>query len=155
MSSLLYFGPVERKMSVDSWKGVQADGAPPGTYIPNMTPKYLAMWKAEVIGVKTGNFKVEIRRVIRGVCVCINVLGEKYVPSEKDYRDRWKRVDPKLSGGCVAISMNGTVFMSLSDLAEMNQAIEEAIGVTRRLEAAPDKPSQQAIIDQLKAAVVP
>lgn len=154
MSSILFFGPVERKMPVDSWKNIQADSAPPGTYTPNMTPKFLGMWKGEVIGVNTGNFKVEIRRVIRGVCVCINVLGEKYVPQEKVYSDRWKRADPALSGGCVAVSMNGTVYMAPSDLAEMNQAIEEAIGIIRLLEAAPDKPAQQAIIDALKNSKV-
>ena len=149
MSSLLYFGPTERKMPVESWKGIQADSAPPGTYETNMTAKFRGMWKGKIIGVKTNNFKLEIRRIVRGTNLFITVHGEKYVEAPGEYHN-WKRVDPALADGSVVLKMNGGLTLSFMELAELYDVVAEARGCLQQLEQCVNKDEQKAIIAALE-----
>ena len=50
-------------MSIEQWKSISADGAPPGVYCPNMTKKDMLEWKAKLISGKKGSIpRVEIRK---------------------------------------------------------------------------------------------
>lgn len=150
MSSIFYFGPTDRKMSVADWKDIQADGAPPGTYETNMTAKFRNMWKGKISGIKSGSFKIEIRRIIRGVNPLMTVHGKSFVAEGIEVHRSWKRVDPSLADGDVTIAMNGTLTLSFPELLELTVVLGDARKVIEELERS-DKVQQKAIIAALEA----
>lgn len=85
----------------------QADGAPPGVYIPNMSRHDEYTWRAKHI--KGDNERVEIRRSIYHAQMLIVVY--------KSYQNGSPRV---------VISCNSKLHFSLSIYAEMQLAVKEA-----------------------------
>ena len=75
MPFVLSFVKPERAKSIEDWKSLQADGAPPGTYVPNMTKEDRLKWKATVVGTKSGNHQIEIRSMSPHSNVVIVVSG--------------------------------------------------------------------------------
>ena len=96
-----------------------ADGAPPGTYVPNMTAADQNKWKAKLVGKTTGSPQVEIRKSVRGVQMLIIVsLGGGIKVGNRD-RERSKGVN-------VQMSMNGPAQMTFDEMAALQAAVAEA-----------------------------
>lgn len=58
--SILSWEKPPRRTSVENWKSISADGAPPGVYSPNMSQEDRLKWKAKLVGKKGGIKQVEI-----------------------------------------------------------------------------------------------
>jgi len=89
-----------------------ADSAPPGVYIPNMSKEDRRKWKAKLVGKRSGDLTVEIRREC-GSLVAIKVGTVR--------QGKTILVDYD-----IAISANGPIWLTLVEWDEMQQAIEEA-----------------------------
>lgn len=125
MTILVWDKPKKARSSEKHAEMFVADGAPPGTYVPNMSKNDMDKWKAKLVG-KTKNVpQVEIRKTCRGsqMLIIIN-LGTGYnYGYYKSESDQWGR-DTK--GINIHISMNGPCQMTFSEMDEMKQAIDEA-----------------------------
>lgn len=75
MSVLMWEKP-KQVISKEEWKGNQADGAPPGTWMFNMSHKDSMRWKAKIVGKTLGFPQVELRR--NGMVVILSKRGYKY-----------------------------------------------------------------------------
>lgn len=113
--SILRWDKPSRAVSVEEWKSRQADGAPPGTYIPNMSDEDASTWRAEIKGKTTENPVVEIRRSL-GMQLLVRVA--RY----GTFRDKYGYT----YDGDIAISMNATCYMSFAEWQELHQCINEA-----------------------------
>jgi hypothetical protein len=132
MSKILMWEKPEKIMSVEKWKSISADGAPPGVYTPNMSKEDMLKWKAKLI--KGATPRVEIRKTFQ------KGNGKGY-PSTEKYVGVYcqtliivsqKNIDGMI--GCNAlISMNGKCGMSFQEVAEFEQAINEASTVLMSL----------------------
>lgn len=103
--SVLSWDKPAKIMSIEEWKGISADGAPPGVYVSNMSEEDRKRWKAKLCGQKSENLKdlrVEIR-VVRHANILIKV-----------YR------------GGIAVSSNSAFIFTNDDLRDFYAAIEEA-----------------------------
>lgn len=101
--SILSWDKPGKIMTEDEWRSIAADGAPPGVYTPNMSAEDAARWKAKIIGSHGDHPRVEIRKSARGVQLLIVVCEDE-----------------------VAMSMNGTAKLTLTDYTDMLQAVVEA-----------------------------
>ena len=110
-----------REVSVEEWKSRSADGAPPGVYTPNMSVEDMETWKAKRVGET-----VEIRKSFQGVQVKARVsnYGKFLKGVWKDRNGEVYRRD--YAEGHIALSMNGTTYLTYHDLEELQQAIAEA-----------------------------
>jgi hypothetical protein len=61
MSVLSWDKPL-RRVNPGQWRSYQADGCPPGAYEPNMSDEDRYLWKARMVGVRSGPVRVEIRK---------------------------------------------------------------------------------------------
>lgn len=111
---VLVWDKPERAISIEKWKGISADGAPPGVYMPNMSEAAMKLWKAKLIATKTDDPRVEIRKTAAAQILIIVRQGESL--------DKWGRK----SRSNVTISMNGQARFSIEEFAELDQAVEEA-----------------------------
>lgn len=144
MSALIYFGPT-----------VRVGKQPFGAYSTSLTPKYQNMWKGKVSGIRTGQFMVEVKRVIRNTNVVLLVCGPNYVESDTARPCRaWKLTDKLLDDGCVSIALNGTAVLSFSELLELAVVVNEARKICVQLETAADMDAQKLIIAELEARPV-
>ena len=144
MSAFIYFGPTERV-------GKQ----PHGAYSTSLTREFQNMWKGKISGIRTGQFSIEIKRVIRNTNVVLLVCGPNYVESDTARPCRaWKLTDKLLDGGCVSIALNGTVVLSFSELLEVAVVANEARKICVQLENEKDVAAQKAIIAELEARPV-
>lgn len=57
----LSFVKPERIMPVEERQRIQAEGAPPGVYVDNMSDVARSLWRAKVVGIRTKEFALEIR----------------------------------------------------------------------------------------------
>ena len=64
MGVLMWEKP-EKIMSIEDWKAISADSAPPGVYVPNMSERDRQRWKATLKGTKLGRPWIEIRKSTR------------------------------------------------------------------------------------------
>lgn len=131
-------------MSREEREGYQADGAPPGTYMPNMSAEDVARWKAKLVGQKTGFPQVEIRK--DSTVVILSLRGYKY--KYYDTRQTPEKIaeakankyypDPSAPDGwaTVHIASAGPMTLSLQELDEFKQAIDEGLAYLRGLENA-------------------
>ena len=78
MSVLMWEKP-KQVMSKEERASYQADGAPPGTWMSNMSHEDSMRWKAKIVGKTTGCPQVELRR--NGMVIILSKRGFKY----KDY----------------------------------------------------------------------
>ncbi len=102
-SKILTWEKPPRAVPPEEHAAFQADGAPPGTYVPNMPEEWRTAWKAKLCGQRTGWLRVEIRKSVQGIQVVIIVEKER-----------------------IQISQNGTAAWSDQDWAALNQAVGEA-----------------------------
>ncbi len=102
-------------MSVESWKSISADGAPPGTYTPNMSREDAAKWNAKLCGHRSGHPQVEIRSSRGGSQLLVIVSLEANIK----YQGRTSQCN-------VRMSANGPLHFSFDDWQNLNLAIEEA-----------------------------
>lgn len=94
----------------EEWARYQADGAPPGTYSPNMTDEWKARWKARMLGRRGGELRTEVRKSTTiGPGGSVQV---KLVITEE---------------GQVTMSMNGAASFSAGEFRDMGLAVAEAI----------------------------
>lgn len=105
--------------STEQWRSVQADGAPPGTYQPNMSAEDAATWRAELKGKTTDHCVVEIRRDLGNALLLVKVARDGVI------RDKYGDVND----GDIAISLNGTGYLTFDEWVELGQCVEEAAGV--------------------------
>lgn len=116
---VLYWEKPERIMSVEDWKQISADGAPPGVYTPNMSEEDKLKWKATLVGKTTENPRVEIRKTFRWH------NGKKYPDSENHYAQTLIVVH-KNEKPFVLMSSNGKIAASIQEIEYMHTAIKEA-----------------------------
>lgn len=124
--SILYWAKPPRAETVEEWKSRSADGAPPGVYTPNMSVRDMQTWKATLVGKTTPTPTVEIRKSFRGVQV--KVVVNK---SGRFLKGVWKHSNGEVyrkdyAEGHIAISMNGTTYLTYEDLQELTEAVSEA-----------------------------
>jgi len=111
--AILSWDKPQRQETYEEWASRHvADSAPPGVYVPNMSKEDRRKWKAKLVGKRSGDLTVEIRREC-GSLVVIKVgtvrHGKKIMA---DYD--------------IAISANGPIWLTLKECEEMQQAINEA-----------------------------
>lgn len=124
---VLSFAKPERAVPVPEWKSNQADGAPPGTYVPNMSKEDKLKWKATLVGVKSGDHQIEIRSCKPWSNVLMVVNGT--MPHSDHGNMRFSNRPHE-----VKISTNGPMHLSPEVWAEMSRAVEEAHGILRLLD---------------------
>jgi len=121
MSVLMWEKP-KQIISKEEWKGNQADSAPPGTFMPNMSREDSMRWKAKIVGATLGFPQVELRR--NGMVVILSKKGYKY--NGYDFRgtpERIKKADRKQR--VVHIASSGAQCFSLEEYEEFQQALKE------------------------------
>tara|TARA_R110000772_G_scaffold6250_8_gene21954 strand:- start:2796 stop:3197 length:402 start_codon:yes stop_codon:yes gene_type:complete len=110
----------EKAMSIEEWKSLSADGAPPGVYTPNMSVEDMLRWKGTII--KGSNPRVELRKTFnkqnyKPYPNNTNMFAQVLViVSNKGLND--------IHGCNVIMSMNGKCGMSFDELEEMQKVIE-------------------------------
>lgn len=112
---VLEWGTPPRAVPAEEWARCQADGAPPGTYQPNMDNDWRARWKARLTGQRTGELRAEVRRTFR------NGTQVKMVFAPD---------------GSMLLSANGTADFSAEDLGNLFLAAREARSAMRACESA-------------------
>lgn len=125
MGVLMWEKP-EKIMSIEDWKAISADSAPPGVYVPNMSERDRQRWKATLKGTKLGRPWIEIRKSTRewGTQMLIIVSpGGGFGPERDGYRrgyfERTKKVN-------VQISQNGPADFTFKGFEELQAAVTEA-----------------------------
>jgi len=116
MKHVLNWDKPKKVMSTEDWKSISADGAPPGTYTPNMSSGDREKWKAKKVGGKDP--RIEIRKTAVGQ----DATGQNH------YAQTLLIVRPD---GTVVMSANGK---ALLEADELMAAIVEAIAVLREEE---------------------
>jgi hypothetical protein len=124
---LLCWNKPERIMTVEQWKNIMADSAPPGTYTPNMSEEDKARWKAKLVGHKVGRPHIEIRKTFRGATQLFLLvsLGGGYNYSHYKIDDKWNST----KGVNIHMSCNGALQMTFVEFDAMKQVINEAVHV--------------------------
>lgn len=129
----------QQVMSLEQWRSISADGAPPGVYTPNMSAYDQQRYKAKLIGKGTPEARIEIRKT------AIPQHGDHaqilIIVTLKDDGLNWKRRDftwvhyDISPGANVKISMNSAAQFSFREFLELQAAVEEAkrvlIGVSK------------------------
>lgn len=123
--AILMWDKPPRVMSKDAWKGITADGATPGTYVPNMSDADREAWKAKLVGITKDNPRVEIRKTTVGTQVLI-IVGL----TDLEQNDRWNRY----KGKRIKISQNGPAYWEEDEIHTLHGAINEARKVLLKLE---------------------
>lgn len=126
MSVLMWDKPKRVMSSEEREDRYSADGAPPGTYVPNMSTADKARWKAKLVGKKVGFPQVELRK--DGMVIVLSLKGYKY--KHYDLRQtkgarRWPTVH---------IALSGPMQLTLEELDELKLAIDEGMQFLRDLE---------------------
>lgn len=107
--TILYWGKPEKAISIDEWKSIAADSAPPGVYSPNMSAEDAERWKAKYVGMKSGDPRVEIRKSFSAALGVFKVrVGS----------DGWPTVD---------MSFNGTAKLDYVEFRDLQDAVTEAV----------------------------
>lgn len=119
MTNILRWDKPPRVESVEDWKSIQADSAPPGTYQPNMSDEDAQTWRAELKGKTTDHCVVEIRRRVGGALLVVKVARDGVIRDKYGYHYT----------GDIALSLNGTGYLTFEEWRELGQCIEEARAV--------------------------
>ena len=132
--TVLYWDKPKKVMTKEEWAGNQADGAPPGTFTPNMSDEDRAKWKAKLVGQKTGFPQVEIRKDSTVIIVSLN--GYKYrhydtrrTPENLAKARRFDRDASFADWPVVHFASAGPMQLTYQELDELQSAIQEALGV--------------------------
>jgi len=128
---ILTFAKPKKAMSSEDYaNSTAADGAPPGCYTGNMSKEARLLWKAKLVGSRSGNHQIEIRTTSprSNLVVVVNgaMLSGKRVKS-------WDRL--LLQPFSVKISANGPTFYTPDLWETLQKAVEEARGALLLLDA--------------------
>jgi len=74
--AILNFGKPPKAMSTEAHQSISADGAPPGVYTPNMSTKDAEKWRAKLVGSRSKNYQIEIRKQVSGTNILLVVNGK-------------------------------------------------------------------------------
>lgn len=113
-------------VSKEEWASNQADSAPPGTYVPNMSKDDIRRWKAKRVGFKAGHPQIEIRKNTTVIVVSLHG-GYKY----KSY-GRGGYCDPGTEDINLHIATAGPIRWTWQEWAECQEAIAEARAVLEK-----------------------
>jgi ribosome-associated translation inhibitor RaiA len=131
--TILNWDKPKKAMSTKKWKGIVADGAPPGVYTPNMSQEDRLKWKAQYT--KGRIPKVTIKKsTINGTQVVIVVTLSGGFPVVEDPRWNPKGIERQSEKAKVRISQNGPAFYTFQEMQDMQAAIDEAKEVLQRNE---------------------
>lgn len=149
---ILMWDTPEKVMSIESWKSISADGAPPGVYTPNMSRGDALSWKAKIVLPRTvrcwdcqrphststteGRSWGSYVDPLEGIPHCAKCRASPYRPLTDRVEIR-KSVQGAqiviiISEHGTRISMNGTAVLSVQEMQELPLAIREgqiALGV--------------------------
>ena len=114
MRSTIYFGPVARAEPIEDWKANQADGAPPGTYVPNMSDADAARWRGDISGWRSEAWCVTARRTI-GHCQVV------------------ARFDHYSDGDFVTLTTNGRICLDAEGSVELADIMRQGFALLGRL----------------------
>jgi hypothetical protein len=145
MTVLMWDKP-EPVLSKEEWAGNQADGAPPGTFMSNMSRDDNLRWKAKLVGATLGFPQVEIRR--DSTVIILSLKGYRYkgynTRQTPENEKRWKelaehrfdsvRRPVEQSRKCVHIATAGAMSMTMDEFEEFQKAITEGFQVLNDLE---------------------
>lgn len=129
---ILSFAKPDRVRSVEEWKNDNsADGAPPGVYVPNMSKGDQLLWKAKVVGTRSGDHQIEIRSMAPGSNLVVIVNGS--MPN----RDKALRYQKALeeTPHSIKISANGPTFYTKELWEAFQKAISEAHSILESLDS--------------------
>jgi|SRR6478609_1715623 len=136
--SVLSWEKPKKVMSKDRWEEFSADGAPPGTFTPNMSSEDISRWKAKLVGQMTGFPQVEIRR--DSTVIIVSLKGYKYkqynvrqTQENIDQARKWDRDDDVSRWPTIHIASAGATMLTLEQFSEFKQAIDEALQFLREL----------------------
>lgn len=144
--TLLMWDKPEKIMSTEAWASLySADGAPPGVYVPNMSTADMLRWKAKLVGTRSGQPRVEVRKVTENGTQMLMVValdfeeapvypkhtGDRETDKELHARYREARAQRDRRPANVRLSMNGPAFLSFEDMEDMRLAIQECVVVLR------------------------
>lgn len=131
MTSVLSWEKPKQVMSKDVWAEFSADGAPPGSFVSNMSPEDNLKWKARLVGQMTGFPQVEIRR--DSTVVVVSLKGYKYKQynlrqsqENLDKARKWDREQDVANWPTIHIASAGATMLTLEQFNEFKQAIDEA-----------------------------
>lgn len=83
--AILNFGKPPRAMSTEDHQSISADGAPPGVYTPNMSTKDAERWRAKLVGQRSGDYQIEVRKQVNGTNIVLVVNGKMPNAKGDDY----------------------------------------------------------------------
>lgn len=109
--TVLTWDKPDKVLTTEAWKGISADGAPPGVYTPNMSDDDMLRWKAKLVGKTTDEPRVEIRKTAQ------NGVQMKIVVDHEG----------------VLLSMNGTAWLRPREVKALQKAIGEALDALHSL----------------------
>lgn len=115
MRSAIYFGTVARVETVEDWKANQADGAPPGTYVPNMSDEDAARWRGSVVGWRTKGWAVTVRRTI---------MHSQVVARFEHFKD---------GKAHVTLSTNGRICLDAEGAVDLAEILQQGFAILGRL----------------------
>jgi len=135
---VLSFAKPDRVKSVEDWKSISADGAPPGVYTSNMSDADRRLWKAKVTGIRSGHHAIEVRSEASGSNVLVIVSGANPEPLPSG----WVRTpsDPHM----IKMSANGPMYFTAEQWVNLLTAVQEA----RQVLALLDNPGTHAAASQ-------
>lgn len=114
MTGILTWRRPPRAQSPEEWASYQADGAPPGTYMPNMDDEGKLAWKAKLLGQRSGKLRVEIRK-----------------STDVSHAGSVQMVVVVFEDRGVIMSANGRIGLDADDWWAFTTAVSEAISAMR------------------------
>lgn len=131
--SVLSWEKPKQLVSKEEWAENQADGAPPGTFAPNMSPADIGKWKAKLVGQKTGFPQVEIRKDSTVIIVSLNGYKYKYYDTRRSQEnlEKARKYDKNVQFAdwpVVHLASAGPMQLTYQELEELQSAITEALG---------------------------
>lgn len=118
--SVLSFAKLKKVMTKEEHQSYTAEGAPPGTYVSNMSDVDRKKWKAKVVGSQSLNFQIELRSEKSGSNLLAIVNGKMpdYDPKEPF---AWQGQPHQMK-----LSANGPMFFGPKEWDEFMAAVAEA-----------------------------
>lgn len=124
--TVLSWDKPEKVVSTEEWASWQADSAPPGTYVPNMSKEDMRKWKAKRVGFKSGHPQIEIRKDSTVIIVSL-YGGYKY--------KHYGKYSPSTEGINLHIATAGPIQWTWQEWAECQEAIQEARAILEENDA--------------------
>jgi len=110
-----------------------SDSGIDGTYVPNMTEADMKTWKAKVVGSRSGNHQIEIRKTLRGAQMLIVVNGKMSNYVEKTGWNS-QQTNAEMKPHLVKMSANGAMLFNSRTWVQLEVAVSDAMAVLRLLD---------------------